>query len=374
MFPVNPGEKFRRITFKISVAFLAVLFIVTIGPQLLELEGSQALAKKKKKGGRYCTATAKAAHTACIREKQDDYNIAVGNCINVSDDEERSDCYQEAKSEYKEAKEECKDQYEARRDVCEDLGEERYDPEIIPSEFVNPADIGSQSVPANLYFPLVSGNKWLYKVTVDGEITETNSVRVLDETVMIEGVECVVVHDIVYEGNIDPDSPGDALMVEDTYDWYAQDKDGNVWYFGERSLAREGCPEEESDCDSYLLSEEGSWKTGVDDAKQGIIMFADPSAEIGTLYRQEFALGDAEDLGQVISTEAQAPADVRPLTFPCTESGAGVCLQTKDFTPIEPDAFAYKYYKADIGVVLEDEINDEGERELVELVDFTPGP
>ena len=348
MFPVNPGEKFRRITFKTTVAFLAVLFIVTIGPQLLELEGSQALAKKKKKGGRYCTATAKAAHTACIREKQDDYNIAVGNCINVSDDEERSNCYQEAKSEYKEAKEECKDQYEARRDVCEDLGQGRYDPELDSANFVdNPLEIGD-AVAANPYFPLIPGTTWTYENTVAGE---TDTVEVFNETKEFEYpadsgqiFNCIVVNDVV----TDTES---GEVIEDTDDWYAQDEDGNVWYFGEISKQFE---------DGELVSLEGSWKAGVDDAKPGIIMPADPQE--GDIYRQEFFLGDAEDMGAVVSRGDES-AEV---PFGNYEDDV---LKTKDWTPIEPDALEFKYYAPAVGLVLE--VNpDTGER--VELISKTP--
>ena len=351
MFPVNPGEKFRRITFKTTVAFLAVFFIVTIGPQLLELEGSQALAKKKKKGGRYCTATAKAAHTACIREKQDDYNIAVGNCINVSDDEERSNCYQEAKSEYKEAKEECKDQYEARRDVCEDLGQGRYDPELDSANFVdNPLEIGD-AVAANPYFPLIPGTTWTYENTVAGE---TDTVEVFNETKEFEYpadsgqiFNCIVVNDVV----TDTES---GEVIEDTDDWYAQDLEGNVWYFGELAQNFE---------DGELVDIEGSWKAGVDGAKPGILMWAydgfgsDPPQEV---YRQEFSLGDAEDIGEFVEWVDSITVKGKEYTN---------VLKTKDYSPIEPDVFEYKYYAPGVGLILEEAYEDDlPTDETVELV------
>jgi len=204
----------------------------------------------------------------------------------------------------------------------------------------------------------VRGNKWVYKTIEKGEITETITVEVTDETVMIEGVKCVVVHDVVYDGpTIDPDN-----IIEDTFDWYAQDSERNVWYFGERSLAREGCgdEEDEEDC-AYLLSDEGSWKAGLDGGKPGIVMEIDP--QVGDVYRQEFLLGDAEDIGEVVSI------DEASVSVPYGNFYDDV-LQTRDFTPIEPDVEEFKYYVRGVGVVLEENLED-GER--VELKRFAPG-
>lgn len=345
MFAVNPSEKLMRLTFRISIIFLAVLFIVVIGPQLLELEGSEALAKKKK-GSRFCTATAKAAYSACLNEIMDDYNIAVGNCINVSDEEERSDCYRDAKAEYKEAKGECKDQLEARRDVCEDLGEARYDPELDPDDFEN---LPLTSANANPYFPLVPSTTWNYD---NAEAGETITVVVTSEIKVIEYpaesdqfFHCIVVNDVVREN-------GD--VIEDTDDWYAQDTEGNVWYFGEIARNYE---------DGELVDIEGSWKAGVDGAKPGILMWAydgfgsEPTQEV---YRQEFYLGDAEDIGEFV--EWVPSIKVRDTTYTNV-------LKTKDYTPIEPDVFEYKYYAPGVGLILEEGYeDDEPTGEVVELV------
>jgi hypothetical protein len=228
--------------------------------------------------------------------------------------------------------------------VCEDIGEASYDPEIDPDDFVDPTTITNAN--ANPYFPLVPGYQWIYTGETDEGI-ETITVKVTEDIKEIEYppdsgniFQCAVVRDVVTL---------DEEVIEDTDDWYAQDDDGNVWYFGEISLEFE---------DGELVSIDGSWKAGVDYAKPGIIMRANPG--IGQVYRQEFALGEAEDMGKVISLTASA-------TVPAA-SCSGDCLKTEDYTPIEPDVLEYKFYKRDIGPVLE--VNPEtGER--VELIDFT---
>ncbi len=332
----------------VRLGLTIILFIALLG-----LVSTPALAKGK---GRHvkkaCSQSASAAFLACYNEKKDDYWIAQGNCYNLSEPEDRAGCFEDAKTEYNEAKAECGDQLEARKDVCDELGEAPYDPPIEEFEWVN-INAGN----ANPYFPLVPGTKWLYKTKVGEDVTETILVEVTDETVVIEGVECVVVHDVVYEGN----NTDDENIIEDTYDWYAQDVDGNVWYFGERTLAREDC--EEEDCDVFLLVNDGSWIAGVEDAKPGIVMFADPSAEIGTVYRQEFFLGDAEDVAEVLSI-GDAVVEVPYDTF------RRRVLKTRDFTPIEPDVEEFKYYAPRVGVVLEE---NPGASERVELVRFAPG-
>ena len=303
-----------------------------------------------------CSQTASAAFFACQYEVKDDYWIAKGNCYNS--DKQTRKCFKDAEDAYEEAKEECTAQLEARKDLCDELGEAPYD----PIKDLKPKFVESDEITGNQYFPLVPGTKWTYKTRESdpGPVTETITVEVTDEIVVIEGVECVVVHDVVYEG----DEEEEENIIEDTYDWYAQDEDGNVWYFGERTLAREDC--EEPGCeDVYLLVNDGSWIAGVEDAKPGIIMFADPSAEVGTVYRQEFFLGDAEDVGEVVSVTASESVP--------GASCSGNCLQTKDYTPIEPDVFEYKYFAPDVGVILEVAYeNGVATGERVELVPNAP--
>ena len=321
---------------------LTVLF--TLGLLGLFLfSSSQAAAKEKCKS---CTKTSLAAFSASTHEAKDDFLIATGKCYNLSDPEEQRECIKEAREELLSTREERKEQLSARLEICKELGESPYDPQLDPEDFVDPDDIGG-SVEANIYFPLVAGTEWVYEgETEDG--TETITVTVTDETKKIEYPSesglvftCRVVRDVV---ELDGD------IIEDTDDWYAQDTDGNVWYFGEISKEFE---------DGELVGLEGSWKAGVDGAKPGYQMFAQP--EEGDYYRQEFFLGDAEDMAEVISIDAG-------LVNVFFGNYSDDVLQTKEWTPIEPDVVEHKYYAPYIGMILE--VNpDSGER--VELIEMT---
>ena len=285
--------------------------------------------------------TATAALEACRAEVVDDLQIARGVCINLSAAAERTECREEANAERQEARALCVEQRDARLDLCEALGEERYDPDFDPADFVDPLAIGGAVAP-NPYFPLIPGTVWVYEGG-----GETITVTVTESIKLIEGVRCLVVNDLVEE---------DGLPIEDTDDWYAQDVDGNVWYCGEIAQnfeVFEGDDPEEAE----LVDVDGSWKTGRDGAQPGIIMLASP--QVGDVYRQEMALGEAEDAARVISTTGSA-------TVPAA-SCAGDCLVTRDFTPLEPDANERKTYAPGVGLILERDL-ESGDR--VELVEF----
>ena len=350
MFTAKVGEKSKNLTFKFAVAIFTFLLVAILGPGLLNLNSSQALAKKGNTGG--CNTIAKNARIACNAEVNDDYWIAIGNCNNISDRGDRAECKQDAWAERKEAKEECADQFEARRDLCEALGEKYYNPTIVPTNFVDPDDIGD-SVATNLYFPLVVGNKWVYQGDTD-EGTETITVEVLDETKEIEYPEdsgnmfiCRVVRDVVEL---------DGEVIEDTDDWYAQATNGDIWYFGEISQVFE---------DGELVELEGSWKAGKEGAHPGILIQNDPQPE--NIYRQEYWLAEAEDVAEVINRgEETVIVQDPPVTYDDD------VLKTKDFTPIEPDVFEYKYYAPGVGLLKEEAFEDgEATGEVVELISAT---
>lgn len=192
-----------------------------------------------------------------------------------------------------------------------------YEPVIVPSDFVAGVN--------NTYMPLVPGTTMVYEARTD-EGTERTVVHVTNATRTVMGVVCVVVRDTVSL---------DGSVIEDTYDWFAQDVEGNVWYFGEDSKEYE---------DGEVVSTAGSWEAGVGGAKPGIVMLAHP--HVGLTYRQEYLKGEAEDMGTVLSLDAA-------VTVPAgTYSGA---LRTKDFTPLEPGVVEHKYYAPGVGVVLEEE-------------------
>jgi hypothetical protein len=342
----------------LQLGLAIILFIALLG-----LVSTPALANGHGwhyKNPRACSKTASSAYLACYNEKKDDYWIAQGNCYNLDDPGDRTECFSDAKGEYKEAKAECGDQLDARKDLCDELGEAPYDPPIDEIRWVNPERISAGT--ANPYFPLVRGYKWVYKTSdEDGVIIETNTDEVLMETKEIMGVKCFIVHDVVYEGN----STDEEDILEDTYDYYAQDIDGNVWYFGEFSLSFE----------EELPSMEGSWIFGMDDAKPGIVMFADPlplGVGEGTYYRQEFLLGDAEDWAKLESLDAR----VRGVPYAdgnCVEGDN--CRGTAEGTPLEPDVIEhkfYKFYKPGFGTVLE--TTPDNERTELVRINFTPSP
>ncbi len=344
MFTAKVGEKSKNLTFKVAIAIFAYLFVAILGPGLLNLDSSQALAKSR--GG--CKIIALDARIACSAEVNDDYWIAIGNCNNLPDRDERAECKQEAWAERKDAKEVCADQKEARKEVCEDLEEVFYNPDVLPENFVEPNTINSGN--ANRYFPLVVGYEWVYQGETD-EGTETITVTVTDETKEIEYPEdsgnifiCRVVRDVVEL---------DGEVIEDTDDWYAQAMNGDIWYFGEISQVFE---------DGELVELEGSWKAGKEGAHPGVLIQNDPQPE--NIYRQEYWLAEAEDLAEVISRDKETVTVQDPPVIYDDD-----VLKTKDFTPIEPDVFEYKYYAPGVGLLREEAFEDDmATGEIVELI------
>jgi hypothetical protein len=209
--------------------------------------------------------------------------------------------------------------------------DETYDPIIIPADFV--ANITNQ------YLPLTSGTTFIYEGEEDGEHVRIE-VYVTHETREILGVTCTVVRDTVWV---------DGELEEDTLDWYAQDKDGNIWYFGEDS--------KEID-EGVVVSTEGSWEAGVDGAKPGILMKGSP--QIGDTYRQEYYWGEAEDMAEVLSLSESVAVPYGSYTN---------CLQTKEWNPLEPGVTEHKYYAPGVGLLLE--VVVEGGKERVELISIT---
>jgi hypothetical protein len=309
----------------VVIMLLAFLVVSNSVADEIEVKATENCRKK-----RPCERTCLYMLKSSLKEAASDYWLALANAINLTDDEERAEAKEEASEELEENIELAFEQYEARLEVCELLDEDRYDPEIDPENFVDYVD--------NEYFPLVPGTTFVYEAeTEDG--TEHIEVAVTHETKDILGVECIVVR---------ATEELDGEVVEDTFDWYVQDVAGNVWYFGELSREYE---------DGELVSLEGSWKAGEDGAKPGIIMMAVP--EVGKYCRQEFALGEAEDLGGVLSLTETAIVPYDSFTN---------CLMTEDFTPIEPGIVENKYYAPGVGLVLEVDF-ETGER--VELIDIT---
>jgi hypothetical protein len=194
-----------------------------------------------------------------------------------------------------------------------------YRPQIDPNNFVDVID--------NPYLPYPVGASWTYEGTEDGE-TETVTVTVTPQRKEIMGISATVVRDTV--------SDGDGEVVEDTYDWFAQDRDGNVWYLGEDSTEFEN---------GKAVSTSGSWEAGVDGALPGIVMQAQPEA--GQAYRQEYYVGEAEDLAEVQRVDATE-------SVPFGDFDRLVVV--KEWNPLEPDVVEQKYHAPGIGVIAEDTV------------------
>lgn len=278
-----------------------------------------------------CEKTARQMQQACRHDTWDDHAVATGQCLNIADPAERVQCHLDAAADKREGLDLCSDQYAARIETCDLLGEDRYDPDPLldPAlRFVDPDAVGPAD--ANPYVSIIAGHT---HVLSEGD--EIIVVTVTDETKQINGVPCRVVVDAVVTEERDGPSV-DYEPVEVTDDWFAQDSDANVYYCGELSRNYE---------DGDLSDLDGSFRAGVDGAKAGLLIMAAPPA--GLAHRQEFALGEAEDVIQYLDLAA-LPLVENP-AFPC--AAAGGCVQTHDTTPLEPDRAEYKYYRAGVGMV-----------------------
>lgn len=194
----------------------------------------------------------------------------------------------------------------------------------------------------NPYWPMAVGTRWVYRETERDSVQHV-TVTVTDRTKRIAtGVVARVVRDVVTE---------DGRKVEDTSDWYAQHRDGSVWYLGEDTTEYE---------DGRVVSKAGSWEAGVRGAQAGIIMPAQP--QVGQEYPQEHAPGRAEDRGKVLSLDEQAQVPFGHFRR---------VLLTKDFTPLEPRVLEYKLYARGVGPVLVLDVSGASGRE--ELVRFRRG-
>ena len=206
--------------------------------------------------------------------------------------------------------------------------DQTYDPDVSPD--------GLSLEITNDLSPAPVGAMWVFEsVTADG--TEHIEVTVTSESKDIaSGATARVVRDTAwFEGE----------MIEDTRDWFGQDADGNVWYLGEDTAELEN---------GEVVSTEGSWIGGEDDAKPGILIPASPA--VGVPYRQEYRPCEAEDMGEVIATSESVTV-------------GGVthdnCLHTRDTTPLEPDVQEDKFYCPGVGLVLT--LEGDAREELVSM-------
>ncbi len=209
--------------------------------------------------------------------------------------------------------------------------QEPYAPVIDPANFVNKID--------NPYMPLIPGTTFIYEGQTE-KGNEHNEVVVSSETKTIMGVTCLVVKDIVMI---------DGVLEEGTIDWYAQDKQGNVWYFGEDS--------KEYNKDGSVASAAGSWEGGVDGALPGMVMQATPV--VGETYRQEYYKGEAEDLATVLSLSESVSIPM---------GSYNNMLMTNEWSALDnPPVYEHKYYAKDIGFIMTKYMEGGFELKLIEI-------
>jgi len=206
---------------------------------------------------------------------------------------------------------------------------------VFAQNSINPKDFTTTI--DNPFFPLVPNTTFVYSGTKEGS-AQRDEFQVTGRTKVIIGVKCREVRDQAYL---------DGVLAEDTLDWFAQDKQGNVWYFGEDT--------KELDANGNVISTEGSWKAGVNGGQPGIVMEANP--RVGDTYQQEFSPGVAQDMATVLALN-------RTVNVPF--GSFSDCLETEEFTPLEPGAIDHKFYARGVGFI--QSVALKGGRERLELV------
>ena len=206
-----------------------------------------------------------------------------------------------------------------------------YHPEIDPANFTTTVD--------NPFFPLAPGTSLTYEGVRDGA-GQRDVFVVTGETKEVMGVTCVVVRDTATKIK-------DGRLIERTDDWFAQDKDGNVWYMGEDTKLY--------DKKGNVIDTEGSWQAGVDGALPGIVMPGQPQAPAA--YRQEYYVGHAQDMAWIVDLEQKVRVPYGSMD--------GV-LETLEWSPLETDVIEKKYYASGIGLVYSTSVA--GEVENAKLV------
>ncbi len=206
---------------------------------------------------------------------------------------------------------------------------------------LDPADFSTKI--DNPYLPMKPGSRWIYRDIDARGATQRVEVTVTRKTKKIaNGITARVIRDVATDGK---------QLVEKTFDWYAQDRAGNVWYLGEDTTEYDhGKPK----------SKKGSFEAGKDGAQPGVVMPAHPKP--GMRYRQEHLAGQADDRARVFSTGEQAQVPSGHFTH---------ALLTRESTPLEPRMLEYKLYAKGVGVVLALTVSGGSERE--ELIRYSQG-
>jgi hypothetical protein len=206
---------------------------------------------------------------------------------------------------------------------------------------------------ANPWFPLVAGTEYVYEAEEEEGLLTTRII-VTGDTKQVMGITAMVVREIeeIYIEELDQ-----TFILEDTFDWFAMDNEGNVWYFGEETTSFEY----DDEWNLEGTNNEGAWEAGVDGALPGILILGDPV--VGASYQQEFFEGEAEDMAKVLRLNAKVSID-----FGDFED----VMVTKEWNPLSPGSVEHKYYAPGVGLVYIKELSG-GKTVIVELVEIN-GP
>ncbi len=214
-----------------------------------------------------------------------------------------------------------------------------FDPDAPYTVTITGADLSTTI--DNTFFPAPVGATWMYQAETD-EGTEQIDVAVLDPadpkgTKVVMGANARVIRDTVRLN---------GEVVEDTWDWYGQDAAGNVWYIGEDTAEYE---------DGEFVCNCGAWEWGVNGALPGYLMLANP--QVGDAYRQEYLVGEAEDLAEVVEVGVTVNVPAGMFTG---------CIKTREVSVVDRSYEEFKYHCPGIGLVLEEE-----DDERVELITYS---
>ncbi len=218
------------------------------------------------------------------------------------------------------------------KDTVTRLIDTSYQPDVSPSRFPNPTNI------TNPYYPVGNGQKYIYEGQSPDGLEHIEEQR-LNITRVVNGITCVVVN---FKAFID------GKLVEEADDWYAQDVDGNVWYFGEDV--------NNYNPDGTIKDHGGSWEAGIDGAKPGLLMPANPV--LGMSYREEYYFNEAEDEAEITGVNLTVTVPYGTFTN---------CIRTHNFTELEPDLNEEKFYASGIGFIKEIDLTDNFEIVLISI-------
>lgn len=205
-----------------------------------------------------------------------------------------------------------------------------YNPNVSLSNFSDPTNF------TNPYWPHEFEKAYILESQTPEGLEKIEKVRI-DETKVIMGITCAVIHDRVWLNNI---------LIEETYDWHAQDNEGNLWYFGEKVV--------NFNPDGSFKDNAGSWEAGLNGAKPGIVMLGNP--QVGMKYREEYRFNEAEDQAEVVATNEAVNVGFGAFTN---------CIKTRNWTELDPDAEEFKWYAPKVGIVKVLKITNNQTEELV---------